>query len=127
MLTELYTLLAARLQALGYPMWAADAVPDNAAFPFVTAVIRPSASLLGTGRVTLTGWCRSDARHADRLTLADDLLKLVPPGGLLLPLTEGAAALFRGDRMAVEWPETPDALGVSVTHDLRVVGGAADA
>lgn len=127
MLTALYRQLTALLDAAGYPAWAADAVPPDAAFPFVTLDIRPAASPLGTGRVTLTGWLRGPARHADRLALADTLLKLVPPGGLKLPLEGGLAVMYRGDRMNVEWPESPGALGACVKHELRVMGGGADA
>ena len=127
MLTDLYRKLCALLAEAGYPAWAEDAVPSEAAFPFVTVAIRPAASLHGTGRVTLTGWLRGPARHADRLALADTLLKLVPGGGLKIPLESGSAVLFRGDRMNVEWPESPGALGVCVKHELRVMGGGSDA
>ena len=127
MMTELYRELAALLAKVGYSAWAADAVPPDATFPFVTMEIRPAASLHGLGRVTLTGWLRGPCRHADRLALADALLKLIPPAGLKLPMGGGLALLLRGDRMNVEWPESPGALGVCVRHDLRVMGGGSDA
>ena len=127
MLTELYGKICALLAEAGYPAWAEDAVPPDAAFPFVTVAIRPAASMHGTGRVTLTGWLRGPARHADRLALADALLKLVPGSGMKLPAAGGLAVLTRGDRMNVEWPESPGALGVCVKHELRMMGGAADA
>lgn len=127
MLTELYRSVCTLLAEAGYPAWAEDAVPPDAVFPFVTVAIRPAASLYGTGQVTLTGWLRGPARHTDRLALADTLLQLVPGGGLKLPLESGLAVLQRGDRMNVEWPESAGALGVCVKHDLRMMGGDADA
>jgi len=126
-LTELYSQLVALLAEAGCSAYAADAVPPDAAFPFVTIEARVAATLHGTGRVTLTGWVHGNARHADRLALGDALLKIVPSGGRKLPLTGGYALLIRGDRMNVEWPETQGALGVRVTHGLRVAGGASDA
>lgn len=127
MLTELYRKLCTLMTEAGYPAWAEDTVPADAAFPYVTVSVRPAASLHGLGRVTLTGWLRGPARHADRLALADTLLRLVPGGGLKLPLEGGVALLLRGDRMHVTWPESPGALGVCVQHELRMMGGDADA
>lgn len=127
MLTEIYKQLTARLAAAGYPAWAADAVPTGAAFPYVTLEVRPAASPFGAGRVTLTGWLRGPARHAERLAMADALLRLVPPGGLKLKLEGGLAVLYRGDRLNVEWPESPGALGACVKHELRLMGGDTDA
>lgn len=127
MLTELYRQLTALLATAGYPAWAADAVPPDAVFPYVTMEVRAPASPFGVGRVTLTGWLRGPVRHADRLAMADTLLKLVPGGGLKLPLGGGLAVLFRGERMNVEWPESPGALGVCVKHELRLMGGGTDA
>ena len=126
-MTQVYARLCALLKAAGYDAWAADAVPQDAALPFVTMEVRPAASLHGVGRVTLTGWMRSPARHADRLALADALLKLVPPAGLKLPLEDGLAILYRGDRMNIEWPENAQALGVCVKHEIRLMGGMRDA
>ncbi|MBQ2954278.1 MAG: hypothetical protein IJE07_12175 [Clostridia bacterium] len=127
MLTELSRQLTALLSQAGYRTWAADAVPPKAEFPFVTVEIRPAASLHGLGRVTLTGWLPRPCRHADRLSLADALLRLVPPGGLKLPCGDGLALLLRGDRMNAEWPESEGALGVCVKHELRMLGGESDA
>lgn len=127
MLQTLYQRLTALVQEAGYPCWAADAVPPDAAFPFVTVEVRPAATMHGLGRVTLTGWLRGPCRHADRLALADALLRLVPPGGMKIPLPGGLALMQRGDRLNVEWPESPGALGVTVKHDVRVMGGDGDA
>lgn len=126
MLTELTRQLVTLLADAGCAAYAADAVPPDAAFPFVTFSIRPAASLHALGQVTLTGWIRGPGCHAARLALADQLLKIVPPGGLKLPLDDGLAVLHRGDRLNVEWPEAPGALGCMVKHGLRLIGGAAD-
>lgn len=127
MLTALYRQLTALLTQAGCRAWAANAVPPEAAFPFVTLEIRPAARLHGVGTVTLTGWLAKPCRHADRLALADTLLRLVPPAGLTLSPDGGLALMTRGDRMHVEWPESPGALGVCVKHELRLLGGDADA
>lgn len=127
MLTELHRKICAMLAEAGYPAWAEDAVPPDAPLPFVTLSIRPASSLHGVGRVTLTGWLHGPGRHADRLAMANTLLKLVPGGGLKLPLDGGLALLQRGDRMNVEWPENPGVLGVRVSHELRLMGGDSDA
>lgn len=126
-MTQIFERLCALLKAAGYDAWASDAVPQDATLPFVTMEVRPAASLHGVGRVTLTGWMRGPARHADRLALADTLLKLVPSAGLKLPLEGGLAVMYRGDRMNVEWPESPGALGVCVKHEIRLMGGMKDA
>ena len=54
MLTEIYRRLTALLASAGFTAWAADAVPPDAAFPYVTMEIIPAASLHRLGRVTLT-------------------------------------------------------------------------
>lgn len=126
MLRTLYRELSALLEQAGFTVWAADAVPPDATFPFVAMEIRPAGSMHGTGWVTLTGWLRPPARHAERLAMADALLRLVPAGGLRLPLQGGLALLLRGDRLNVEWPESRGALGVQVKHGLRVMGGGSD-
>lgn len=123
MLTELYRQLIALLKEAGVTAYAVDAVPPDAAFPFIALEIRPAASLHGLGRVTLTGWLRSHCRHADRLALADTLLSLVPPGGRRLLFQGGIAVLYQGSRMNVEWLESSGALGVRIRHELRVMGG----
>lgn len=127
MMQSLYQQICALVAAAGYTAWAADAVPPDAAFPFVTVDARPAGNLHGTGRLTLTGWLRSDSRHADRLAMADALLRLVSPGGTKLSLEDGLAVIYRGDRLNVEWPENPGTLGVCVKHELRMMGGGGDA
>lgn len=127
MLTALYRQLTTLLTQAGYRVWAADAVPPEAEFPFVTLEIRPATRLHGVGTVTLTGWLAKPGRHAERLALADALLKLVPSAGLKLASDSVPALLTRGERVHVEWPESPGALGVLVKHELRLLGGDTDA
>ena len=114
MLTELYRQLTALLAEAGYPAWSAEAVPSDAPFPFVTLQVRPASTLHGLGQVTLTGWLRGPCRHADRLALADALLRLVPSGGLKLPLTDGLAVLHRGFHVFCQL----DAIGESICLPL---------
>lgn len=123
MLTELYALLIALLTEAGFTAYAEDTVPQAAAFPFVTCRIGPPMSMHGTGSVTLTCHVRGDAPHEQRLAMADALIRLVPPGGMTLPLMGGLAALFRAEGQAVTWPEERGALGACVRHELRVFGG----
>lgn len=123
MLTTLYRQLCTRLTDAGFTACAEDTVPGGAAFPFVTCRIEPPLSMHETGRVTLTCWHRSGTAHADRLAAADALIRLIPSGGLQLPLENGLAFIFRSGENAVAYPESPGALGVCVRHDLRVFGG----
>lgn len=122
MLTELYVKLMALLEGAGFTAYAQDAVPEDARFPFVTCRIDAPASMHETGSVTLTGWVHGEAAHARRLLLADALVSLVPPGGMMLPLDGGLAVLFRASEQAVAWPESPGALGACIRHGLRVAG-----
>lgn len=121
MLTELYRKLIARLTESGFTAYAEDAVPQDAAFPFVMCRIDAPSSMHEVGSIVLTGWTRSSAPHADRLLMADALVSLVPPGGLLLPLPGGLAAVFRTEARAVTWPENKGALGTCIRHGLRVI------
>lgn len=120
MLTEMYRQLYERLTAAGFTVFAEDAVPADAAFPFVTLKLEAPAPMQGSGAVLLTGWCCSGARHRDRLALADALLRFVPGAGLKLRLDGGLAVLHRADRLQVEWPQEHGALGVRVRYGLRL-------
>lgn len=122
MLTEMYRKLHALLTEAGFTVWAEDAVPHDAAFPFVTLKIEPPAPMQGSGSVVLTGWHRGGTRHCDRLAMADTLLRIVPGAGLKMQLDGGLAILHRADRLQVEWPQSEGALGVRVRHALRVYG-----
>lgn len=122
MLTELYAKLTALLAEAGFTAYAEDTVPQEAGFPFVTCRIDAPVSMHERGCVALTCWVRGDAAHAQRLTLADTLVSLVPPGGMMLPLDGGLAAVFRAEGQAVTWPESKGALGARVRHELRVFG-----
>lgn len=123
MLTTLSRQLCALLTDAGFTAYAEDTVPGGAALPFVTFRIEPPTSMHETGCITLTCWQRSGMAHVSRLAAADALLRLVPSGGLTLPLENGLAVLFRSGAKAVTYPESPGALGVCVRHDLRVLGG----
>lgn len=123
MLTEIYRRLTALLASAGFTAWAADAVPPDAAFPYVTMEIIPAANLHGLGRVTLTGWPAQGCGMARRLSMADDLLALVPPAGLKLPLAGGLALLTRCRHADLQWVTSHGALGVRIPFDLRMMGG----
>lgn len=121
MLTELYRKVIAQLAEAGFTAYAEDTVPQDACFPFVTCRIGAPASMHEVGSMVLTGWVRGEAAHVQRLTLADALISLVPPGGMMLPLDGGLAAVFRAQGQAVTWPESKGALGTCVRHELRVI------
>ena len=127
MLTEMYRQLIALLEAAGFTVYAEDAVPPDAAFPFVTLRLEAPAPMQGSGAIVLTGWTRGGSRHRDRLAMADTLLRIVPGAGLTLPLTDGLAVLRRADRLSVTWPESQGALGAQVRHALRIYGRCDDA
>lgn len=117
MLSELYGRLAQWLTAEGFTVYAEDAVPPEAAFPFLTLRIEPALSPCEAGCVTLTSWHRSSASHADRLVAADALCALVPRGGLRLVLQSGLALLFPLEAPA-SWQKSQEALGVSLRFRL---------
>lgn len=123
MLTELYRKVIAQLAEAGFSAYAEDTVPQDADFPFVTCRIDAPVSTHELGSIVLTCWVRGDAAYAQRLAMADALVSLVPPGGMMLPLDGGLAAVFRAQGQAVTWPESKGALGACVRHELRVLGG----
>ena len=127
MLTELYRRMTALLAEAGFTAWAADAVPPDAAFPFVTMEITPAGSMHALGRVVLTGWPGKTCSMARRLAMADALYAIVPSAGLKLPLENGLALLTRCSRAEMQWVESGGATGVRIPLELRVMGGDAHA
>lgn len=133
MLSQLHQLLYAQLSALGYAVYAADCVPDDARFPYLTFQAEPSADPDGMGCVTLTAWCRSTAAHSERMAFGDLLMQVVPSAGLPLWLDGGLAVCWRQQQAAISYPAAKGALGVRVQHDLRLYlnkpfqGGDSDA
>lgn len=123
MLTELYRRLTALLAEAGFTAWAADAVPPDAAFPYVTMEIIPGGGLHSPGRLVLTGWPAKSCSMARRLAMADALFAIVPPAGLKLHLESGLALLTRVSRTEMQWVEADGAQGVRIPFDLRLMGG----
>ena len=120
MLTSLYDRLHALLERSGFTAYPQDAVPAAAALPLVTCLIDPPATYAGAGSITLTLWTTPDIPHAERLLMADRLLQCVPPGGRLLPLPGGIAAVFRPDERLLSFPEKRGAMGVRIRLALRL-------
>lgn len=121
-MTVLYQYLCDRLSHFGYTAWAADAVPPDAPFPYVTLRILPPAPMQGSGRIEVTGWHRSSCPHRDRLAMADALLKIVPGAGLKVKMGSSMAVIHPADRLAAEWPESTGMLGVRILYSLRIYG-----
>lgn len=120
MLTALFGQLCTLLQSIGVPVYAEDAVPSDTLFPLLTLRIEPPGRLDESGSVTLTGWFRSSSPHADRLAMADRIMKLVPAGGRLLRTNGLLAALYPCGKEAVTWPESRGQLGVRIRWELRL-------
>lgn len=117
MMTELLAALHTLLSETGLPLYMADCVPAGAAFPYFTLEGMPAAG--GRSVLRLTVWCTGDTPHADRLTLCDALLTLVPAGGLRILLT-GCAAVFTRADGAILCRREADCLGLSLPLALQV-------
>lgn len=118
-MTQLYRLLYAHLSTLGFPLYAADQVPHDAAFPYLTFEAVLPGDLQGTGTLTLRAWCRSDAPHSERLRLGDMLMACVPLSGLPLWSGDALTVCWRQESGAASLLREHDACAVQVQHMLR--------
>lgn len=98
MLTELHAWICRHLRAAGFTAWADDCVPEQADFPFIAFRFEPAAAFGAAGALHLTLWQSAAAPRGELLAAADTLLRIVPPEGLLLRLTDGAALITRSQQ-----------------------------
>lgn len=119
MLTELYAALVTLFGQADAPVFLADCVPLDAAFPYVTLAMDVPAAPDAEGAVTLTCWHACMSSNASRLALLDALLALIPAGGLRIRLDSGTAAIFRAEGDGVSCVRSGNALGMTLPLSLR--------
>lgn len=121
MLTELYAAVFAWLAEAGLTAYAEDAVPDKAAFPYASCRIEAPLTMRDEGQLAVT--CHSaDTAQAEKLDMADKLLRLVPTGGVKLPLAHGLAVLHRPDSPTAPQEKRAGVTGLRIRFGLRVYG-----
>lgn len=123
-MTQLYRLLHAQLSQLGIPVYAQDAVPCDASFPYLAFSADLPGDMSGSGTLTLTAWYRGDTPHSERLRMAELLVQFIPLSGLPLWMAHGLAVCWRRESSAVRWLKSHDAKGVEVQHDLYLYPNA---
>lgn len=117
MLTSIFRALCEHMAPLGLPVYLAQCVPSDAAFPYITAKISVPLSTHATGAVTLTLYAPGDQPHSRFVSLADELLTLLPAHGFHLDTDACALALRQeGGAMCVR---EGAALGVRGVWKLR--------
>lgn len=90
MLSELFETLVAHLSPMQLPVFLADHIPDGTPLPYAALDVQPSALPGAAGTLVLTLWACS---HAQRLQLAEDLARLMPPDGFVLHAPQADATL----------------------------------
>ncbi len=119
MLTDLYTALMNRLAPLDPPVYLADCVPCQAVFPYVTLRFVSPLTPGESGSLTVTVWTEGHTANARRLVLADEVLTLLPPRGLRLTASSGAALLRqKGGASCVQESK---ALGVQIDYQVQFI------
>ena len=116
MLKTIHQELTAYIGGLGLPVYHADAIPDDAAFPYLTLAVEAPLTPLKPGHVTLTLWCHSGEAHAERLTCGDQLLTLLPPRGRWL--NTGYETLLLTPEKPAQLLQERTALGLRITWKL---------
>lgn len=114
MLTDLMNRLHTLLEAASCPVYLADSVPPDAAFPYMTMQVEPAVHPGCGSPLTLTAWHCSGTSNTDRFALADTLLTLIPASGLRIPLESGVACLYRARGKGVSCVRSTNALGLTM-------------
>lgn len=93
MLTELYQALTTWLSGFDAPLYLADCVPAETAFPYLTASMSVPLSSGEAGALTLTLWCHGDAANTERFHLSESLAEHLPARGFRIALKDGTYTL----------------------------------
>ena len=117
MLKTIHRALLDCFSGLGLPLYPADCVPDDAAFPYLTLAVEPPLTPARSGRVTLTLWFHSDSAHAERLSWGDQLLNLLPSRGVWL--NSGSETLLLTPEKAAQPLREKTALGLRFLWALQ--------
>lgn len=89
MMKELILALTAHLSDNGLALYLADAVPEKAAFPYLTAELVSPCQTDAKGSIRLTLWCAGDDANLARMTLHAVLMERFPQRGMVLPAADG--------------------------------------
>jgi len=73
----------------GLPLYLADAVPENAAFPYMTAEVVSPCQEDVKGSIHLTLWCVGENANLKRMELHSLLMLAFPRRGTLLTTSAG--------------------------------------
>ncbi|MBQ8556292.1 MAG: hypothetical protein IJ438_10540 [Clostridia bacterium] len=120
MLTKLQKAIMAHFSPGFERVYQPDCVPSTVAFPFLTVHVEPPCTPYGSGQVTCTAFYPCTA-HTERMAALDALLSRVPVGGLILPLEEGAAVLYRHQGGQAAFPAVErGALAAQVCFSLKI-------
>lgn len=91
---DLIRALTARLSGSALPLYLADAVPERAAFPYITAEIIAPCRMGKPGSICLTLWATGPNVNQARMVLNTVLTQYFPGRGLVLTSEAGRYILL---------------------------------
>ena len=121
---ELIRALTARLTSSTLPLYLADAVPENAAFPYLTAEVVSPFRMGEPGSIRLTLWCTGPNGNLARMVLHTTLTQYFPGRGLVLQGDNGRYVL-RSE--AAQCVQSGDARGICTPMEVRFYPAAKEA
>lgn len=121
---ELIRTLTARLTSSTLPLYLADAVPENAAFPYLTAEVVSPFRMGEPGSIRLTLWCTGPNVNLARMVLHTTMTQYFPGRGLVLQGDNGRYVL-RSE--AAQCVQSDDARGICTPMEVRFYPAAKEA
>lgn len=103
---ELIRVLTARLSGSALPLYLADAVPENTAFPYMTAEVVSPFRMGEAGSIRLTLWCAGPNVNLARMVLHTTMTQYFPGRGLVLQGEKGRYILLPETASHVQSGET---------------------
>lgn len=113
---ELIRALTARLSVSALPMYLADAVPESAAFPYLTAEVSAPCRMGKPGSVRLTLWATGPNVNQARMVLNTMMTQYFPGRGLVLAGETGRYILLPEPASLVQ---SGEARGICVPMEVR--------
>lgn len=111
---DLILALAAYMSGSSLPLYLADAVPEKAAFPYMTAEAVSPCQPGVEGSILLTLWCVGDDANLNRMELHSVLMLAFPQRGTVLTSAAGRYILQ---------PERSDLVQSGVARGIRLTLG----
>ena len=121
---ELIRALTARLTSSTLPLYLADAVPENAAIPYLTAEVDSPFRMGEPGSSRLTLWGTGPNVNLARMELHTTLTQYFPGRGLVLQGDNGRYVL-RSE--AAQCVQSGDARGICTPMEVRFYPAAKEA